>query len=765
MATLNQCRMFLNAITVADICSVDGLNLHPKAYAGKRREANLHRYNWPRQPRSLPDTHWNLWKKALETCFLQPYRRASEFRLRQPLQGWLLHPFDTCPWLYNTTTGDLYHREGLLFQRYSSLSIRYTRHSSFTRDTHTDRTSQEERQRPIPILPIGSYEIVDVEMNRRTGCCHIRSSYTSRPPAPAPLPGTAPTLEAAKALLSPDEAWAVEYIYSADNGYHVALEIISGSAIAVSDGSYKNDFGTSAFIMEGIHGKHRITGRNCIPGSPADQSSHRSELGGIVGIATALKLLCQVHDITEGKITIGLDGLSALNSCKSKWDPHCSKVDFDMIWESRKILNSLPIDVAYRWVEGHQDTGRRDPYRDQRPARVLPDNLKFGTERHYGCLDRWAKLNIEADQKAKDYWAEKSHHPVPNRRLSQERLVVRHKGIKQAQFDIKALYKSIMEPIIKKHWQEREARMRDVAIVDPVWDDLWNMIDWKAHGRAFRDIPLGKKRWLTKHASGHCGVGRMLQRWKWQSHSECPRCGQDDESTPHILRCPDIGARAHWRACLHHLTHWMQTNNTCPTLTKWIVIRLNEWRTEATTRKPVDATPAVNQAIRDQDRIGWWSFLLGRLPKSFTLAQEQHFQLTRSRKKATAWTPKLLQQIWDLTFSMWEHRNNALHGTVLTQAKSEELQRLRQKVQDEFSIGKDTLLVPDQWRLKESNREFALSLSILKTQQWLTSVDLSRQAYAAFQATLHKSFSAQKAALRRWLDTANPAQNHGGGAA
>ena len=298
--------------------------------------------------------------------------------------------------------------------------------------------------------------------------------------------------------------------------------------------------------------------------------------------------------------------------------------------------------------------------------------------------------------------------------------------------------------------------MRNVKIADQVWDDLWSMIDWKAHGRAFRGIPLGKQRWLTKHASGHCGVGRMLLRWKWQCHSECPRCGQDDESTPHILRCTDVGARAHWRACIHRLRHWMQTNNTCPTLTKWILIRLHEWRTEATTRQPVTATPAVNKAIREQDRIGWWGFLLGRLATSFTTAQADHFHQTRSRKKASAWTPKFLHQIWDLTFSMWEHRNNALHGTVLTPAKVAELQRLRQKVNDEFTIGRDTLLIPDQWRLKDSNRDFALSLSILKTQQWLNSVDLSRKAYLAFQTSIQKSLATQRAHMRRWLSTVNP---------
>ena len=264
--------------------------------------------------------------------------------------------------------------------------------------------------------------------------------------------------------------------------------------------------------------------------------------------------------------------------------------------------------------------------------------------------------------------------------------------------------------------------MRDTTIADDVWEAVWTTIDWQAHGRAFRGIPLGKQRWLTKHASGHCGVGRMLLRWKWQCHSECPRCGLEDESTPHILLCADVGARAHWRAGVHSLNTWMQTANTCPTLTKWILIRLDEWRTEATTRQPVTATPAVEKAIREQDEIGWWGFLLGRVSASFSSAQADHFRLSRSRKKASAWTPKLLRQIWELTFSMWEHRNNALHGTVLTHAKVAQLKQLRQKVHDEFAIGKDTLLVPDQWQLEDSNRDFALSLSILKTQQWLTFV-------------------------------------------
>jgi hypothetical protein len=248
------------------------------------------------------------------------------------------------------------------------------------------------------------------------------------------------------------DKWAAKDIVSLDDGHSIALEIILGTAIGVSDGSYKENFGTSAFIFEGVHSKGCITGRNCIPEAPEDQSAHRSEVGGIVGMAVTLKALCKLYDITTGSITLGLDGKLALNFASSEWDPHCQKQDFDILWEARKQLAALPIDVTFQWVEGHQDD-------DKRPARLLPDDLLTGTQRHYGCLDRWAKLNIEADRKAKDYW--ETHHtlPVPNQKFTHERIAITLHGCKLAQFKINSIYQKVQEPVIKEHWHQREIRI------------------------------------------------------------------------------------------------------------------------------------------------------------------------------------------------------------------------------------------------------------------------------------------------------------------
>jgi hypothetical protein len=69
LAMINQCRMFLKVITLADITTANGKSLHPWSYDGIRRRPHLHRYHWPRQPKKLSEAHWQLWRKALDACF------------------------------------------------------------------------------------------------------------------------------------------------------------------------------------------------------------------------------------------------------------------------------------------------------------------------------------------------------------------------------------------------------------------------------------------------------------------------------------------------------------------------------------------------------------------------------------------------------------------------------------------------------------------------------------------------------------------------
>jgi hypothetical protein len=83
--------------------------------------------------------------------------------------------------------------------------------------------------------------------------------------------------------------WAVKKFAATDDGREVADAIRLGHAIAVSDGSYKDNLGTAAYVLEGKTSKNRIVAVLKVPGLPADQSPYRSELSGLYGIVVMVK--------------------------------------------------------------------------------------------------------------------------------------------------------------------------------------------------------------------------------------------------------------------------------------------------------------------------------------------------------------------------------------------------------------------------------------------------------------------------------------------
>ena len=66
----------------------------------------------------------------------------------------------------------------------------------------------------------------------------------------------------------------------------------------VSDGSYKHNRTTSAFV---VLPNKIINGSNTIPGKSDDQSSYRRELGGILASIVYINSVCKKQNITEGK--------------------------------------------------------------------------------------------------------------------------------------------------------------------------------------------------------------------------------------------------------------------------------------------------------------------------------------------------------------------------------------------------------------------------------------------------------------------------------
>jgi hypothetical protein len=69
---------------------------------------------------------------------------------------------------------------------------------------------------------------------------------------------------------------------------------------------------------------------------------------------------------------------------------------------------------------------------------------------------------------------------------------------------------------------------------------------------------------LSKHASGHCAVRRMMKMHKHWEHIVCPWwCLQDNETTEHVILCQDPQAAKHFERLSKKLRHQSCYNGNC----------------------------------------------------------------------------------------------------------------------------------------------------------------------------------------------------------
>jgi hypothetical protein len=388
-----------------------------------------------------------------------------------------------------------------------------------------------------------------------------------------------------------------------DNGLAIASAIIQGTAIAVSDGSFKDHQGTSAFNIEGSSDQGRCVGVNIVPGEKESQSPYRSELVGIAGALEAIHGICLVHSVTSGKVEMGLDGRQAMLKAFGDWPLDPSRPDFDLLQHIRGMIAASPLEFVGRWIESHQDD-----------------------KRTFVKIDHWGRLNIECDGLAKGFWNSTalSHSWLPNRQFGYEKWSLWIDKKKLSKLDKSKLYEYVFAGRTIQYWHRKHS-------LTPA---LITSINWEACAEAMGKIPFRKKRWLIKHATGFCGVDRREFLRGNQSHNECPRCGLS-ESSRRVVECKGTGTDFTFSLALKKLATALTTMATAPHLSSAIILRLQQWWKHGDRKLPKFRNFdqwGTQHVVREQDRIGWYQFLLGRIARNWSDAQQRFIDSLHKRK-------------------------------------------------------------------------------------------------------------------------------------
>jgi hypothetical protein len=222
---------------------------------------------------------------------------------------------------------------------------------------------------------------------------------------------------------------------------------------AISDGSFKNTWGTAAWTIGITEHKQYISGQVVCPGGADAHSSYRSELTGLYVILAIMNHFCEYYQIEEGSIEIGCDGLSALQTSFDQGLNLLSDIpDYDLIGAIYHMRKTSKVLWSYHHVKGHQDDEGSD-------------------------LDDWAKQSVKMDAWAKQHLSVASTTPRHYNILGEPwQLWV--DGRKVTSKIQECTYSAVHRPESEQFWSREVER-----------SDNLSLMDWPSIGHAMKKSP------------------------------------------------------------------------------------------------------------------------------------------------------------------------------------------------------------------------------------------------------------------------------------
>ena len=561
----NKCRKYLKVLTVADIASGDGKTIDDNVLRGILQQDRVRKIEWAVQGRPK-STDWGVWKKVLKLSLLN-----YQGFLVESVGKWvddIKEIYSTSwKWWWEEDTKILYRFMDNQWQQFHPVMIRRNTRSTVERFKHYT---------PIPI-PLNVQQLKRTSVTLEKGCyvthgfkplqCNIISNHNEE----TTIRGLMQSLQQRKG-----ETWAVQEVKTSREINEIVDDIANGTAVGVSDGSFKDEFGTASWVIENASGSQRIMGNVIVPGFHSDQSAYRSEIAGIYGLVMVTEAIKRLWGLEKGEITIGCDGINALHeSLDFYYKPtSCNQQQFDLLSGIQGYLRCSEIRYIPEHVKGHQD-----------------EKIKLED------LGRLALLNVEMDYWAKDYWAEKyDSRKYFNYEIPKGMWKIAMLGTRVCNHLVSYLRDSIEGGKAAEYWIFKRKRFDEAG---------YFQVDWETNRVAMKSVPIGRRHWVTKFESGMCGTGKMMKLWRKRLVDNCPRCGEKNETPTHILTCKSATACKVWAKSMVKLETWLDRNKTCPDISKLLIQMLDQWRSgETVSGLKVFDFDGVEDIFNSQKQIG-----------------------------------------------------------------------------------------------------------------------------------------------------------------
>ena len=694
LKALNRCRLYSRVISLSEMASGSGISLPPCWFHHERYRANTE-YDWPDQGKPS-SRDWELWDSALRVYVTDAL----------PLGNWNVPmPKYISKWEWFISEQTLYQRVGPIWKRYSS-----TRGG---RRTQKYRHSTGEECVQPELTSLNRTFVFNEGPNKvATGSRLSNESTTS-----------AKAGEDWERLLRehPHSEWICQWMSEVPRMTECCEALYNGDALGVSDGSYAKDIDlcSAAWIIQFGEGLC-IKGGGIVPGPAGSSNSYRGELAGLLGQLLIIHVMEQyIPPSTTYEVRVACDGESALyRSLQATREDftstHCS---FDLISQ---------IMVLKEMIHG----------------RIIPVHVKGHQDRERDHLTELETLNVRMDCLAKEILkaAEDADDAVP------DALPLTKTGIPQVDYkdipicgELASTIKSLISEDRAIAWWRHKERFREGV--------EYSDVDWRVMRSTTTELSFAMQRFISKWTCHHIGVGRMMEFWKARTCNECPRCGVDNETTLHVLRCRSKPARKRWKKGVRRVEQWMRQNRTRADIRLAIGASLRNFNRgdDYDTFIPPSFSPELGPCLQAQRQIGWIGFLEGFISPLWASQQQQYFNSKDQQRSGHRWAVGLSKQLWKLVFSMWEHWNETLFTTTKVDDLSG-IQIVKRAIIREQTLGLGNLDVSYQPYLSLPLSSFSKMKSI-DLQRWLCLIRRARED----TGMIYNDEITSDVALREWV--------------
>jgi hypothetical protein len=254
--------------------------------------------------------------------------------------------------------------------------------------------------------------------------------------------------------------------------------------------------------------------------------------------------------------------------------------------------------------------------------------------------------------------------------------------------------------------------------------EQFNLIYWDPIGTTMAASPQLYQLWASKQVTRFCGTGRMMMAMKLWDNDRCPCCKTVEETTYHILTCPDTDMADCFTSGTNDLKEWLQDHDTHPVLQDFLLQYIRQQDRSTFSQLPELPTELTTLA-KDQDTIGWQNCLEGKLPYSLYLFQELYLDTLETKRTITGWAAGLVDHILHITHMTWKHRCDVVHARELDGLKTTESNTLQDEIRTQFLLGHHNLQQEDH-HLLQTGLEAILSLYGPEKKAWLDTIRVAR---------------------------------------